>query len=209
MDSNLYISDLDGTLLQPDGTLSDYSRDKILKILDHGIHFTIATARSVTSVKEILGDIPFQLPVICANGGTIFNYHTKENLHVEYMPTHIVQEIIPTIKSNSESAFVSGLIDGQEHIFYDELTNYAMEWFYEDRIAAQDKRLNQIDDIRNYSSHPITSITMMNRSHHLLKKKRFYTKNYSSDIKVNYFECIEPSVVYIIRQFSQIANIGF
>lgn len=188
MNSNLYISDLDGTLLQPDGTLSDYSKNKILEILDRGINFTIATARSITSAREILGDIPFKLPVICSNGGTIFNYQTKENLHVEFMPTPIVQEIISAIKNEPDSAFVSGLIDGEEHIFYDELSNFAMEWFYEDRIAANDKRLNRIDDIRNYAAHPITSITMMNRSHHLKKKKRFYTKNYPSDLKVNFFE---------------------
>jgi Cof subfamily protein (haloacid dehalogenase superfamily) len=185
---NLYITDLDGTLLQKDGTISEYTREKIHLIIEKGIPFTIATARSITSTKEILGDIPFQLPVICSNGGTIFNYHTKENLHVEFISTPVLQDIIPSIKKANESAFVSGLIDGKEHIFFDELTNEGMHWFHQDRLNAKDERLNQIEDIRHYTDHPITTITFMNRAHHLVPKKRFYQKNYSNDLKVNYFE---------------------
>jgi len=164
------------------------TREKMHEIIDKGIPFTIATARSITSTKEILGDIPFQFPVICSNGGTIFNYHSKENLHVEFIPTSILQEIIPRIKNGSESAFVSGLIDGIEHIFFDELTNEGMHWFHRDRINAKDERLNQIEDIRHYAEHPITSVTLMNRARHLVPQKRYYQKNYKNDIKVNYFE---------------------
>ncbi len=188
MDNTLYISDLDGTLLQPDGTISKYTREKIHEIIDAGIHFTIATARSITSTKEILGDLPLKLPVICSNGGTIFNFHTKENLHVEYMTSNIVKEIIDAIKDEPHSAFMSGLIDGEEKIFFDELTNDGMHWFHQNRIEANDKRLTKIDDLRAYSLHPITSITLMNRAQNLLQKKKFYSKQYAKTLKVNYFE---------------------
>ncbi len=54
----LYVSDLDGTLLQSDATLSARSQDILRGLLDDGMTFTIATARSAFSVRQILGDLP-------------------------------------------------------------------------------------------------------------------------------------------------------
>ncbi|MEZ5001458.1 MAG: HAD family hydrolase [Chitinophagales bacterium] len=188
MTERIFISDLDGTLLQPDATLSDYSKEKILEILDKGIHFTVATARSVTSTKEILGDIPFKLPIICANGGSIYNYDPHELLHVEYIPKYLVSDIIHEMKSRNDSAFVSSLEDGQEKVHYDDLHNYAMNWFYEDRVKAQDKRLSKIEDIRYRAVETVTTITFMNRKHHLEKTKKHFIKKYKNQIKLNFFE---------------------
>ncbi len=187
MEKKIFISDLDGTLLQPDATLSAYSREKILEILSKDILFTIATARSVTSTKEILRDIPFKLPVICSNGGTIYNYKPLELLHVEFLPKDLTSEIVYEIKSRNDTAFVSGLRDGKEKVFYDGLPNFAMNWFYEDRLRVKDKRLSKVNDIRNQAGE-ITSITFMNRKHHLEKTKKFYLKKYKNQIKLNFFE---------------------
>ena len=42
----LYITDLDGTLLNQNASISPYSEQVIKKIIKQGIHFTIATGRS-------------------------------------------------------------------------------------------------------------------------------------------------------------------
>ena len=41
----LYVSDLDGTLLSPDGTLSAYSRTHLNQLIEDGLLFSVATAR--------------------------------------------------------------------------------------------------------------------------------------------------------------------
>ena len=64
----LYISDLDGTLLRPDGALSDYSRDGLNGLIADGMHFTVATARSVVSIRQLLQGLQLSLPVINLNG---------------------------------------------------------------------------------------------------------------------------------------------
>ena len=56
--NRVYISDLDGTLLRNDATLSDYSRRSLTKLINDGIKFTVASARNIYSIKEILGDLP-------------------------------------------------------------------------------------------------------------------------------------------------------
>jgi len=45
MENRLYISDLDGTLLRNDATLSDYSKTKIQELVKNGVHFSVSSER--------------------------------------------------------------------------------------------------------------------------------------------------------------------
>ena len=65
---SLYVSDLDGTLLDRNARLSDITRYGLTRLLDAGLTFTVATARHVSSVRQILEGLPLQLPVISSNG---------------------------------------------------------------------------------------------------------------------------------------------
>jgi len=65
VDKHLYITDLDGTLLKGDKTLSAYSRKQLQFLLkERNVRFTIATARSYTYAKQVLEGIDIRLPVI-------------------------------------------------------------------------------------------------------------------------------------------------
>lgn len=72
---NLYISDLDGTLLNSAGKLSQYTVKRINMLLAEGLQFTIATARGVDTVKKILEPLNLELPIIVYNG--LFIYDSK------------------------------------------------------------------------------------------------------------------------------------
>ena len=67
--ATLYVSDLDGTLLQPDATLSRFARSGLEELLADGALFTVASARSVVSMNAILGALPGW--VIAASVGAI------------------------------------------------------------------------------------------------------------------------------------------
>jgi hydroxymethylpyrimidine pyrophosphatase-like HAD family hydrolase len=54
----IYISDLDGTLLRNDATLSEYSKKKLIELLEAGVNVTISSARSRYSTRPILSEIP-------------------------------------------------------------------------------------------------------------------------------------------------------
>ena len=48
----LYISDLDGTLLHSDETISDYTNQVINSLTERGMIFSYATARSYITAKK-------------------------------------------------------------------------------------------------------------------------------------------------------------
>ena len=74
----LYISDLDGTLLHPSGTVSDNTRKILTELIQKGLHFTVATARTPLSSLPLLQSIPIQDPMILMNGARCYNPQTQQ-----------------------------------------------------------------------------------------------------------------------------------
>ena len=56
MKKTLYITDLDGTLLNSKGELSHFSASTINALIKKGMIFSYATARSIVSAEKIVKD---------------------------------------------------------------------------------------------------------------------------------------------------------
>ena len=78
MDKNtLYVTDLDGTLLRSDATLSPYTISTINRLTEQGLAFTYATARSIESARPIAGELNLRLPAITRNGAVLADNATR------------------------------------------------------------------------------------------------------------------------------------
>ena len=62
----LYVTDLDGTLMRNDETLSAYTIETINDLIAKGLAFTYATARSIESARPIAGGLHLELPASSA-----------------------------------------------------------------------------------------------------------------------------------------------
>ena len=78
--STLYVTDLDGTLLRGDATLSPYTIAAINRLTARGLAFTYATARSVESARPITEGLHLPLPVITRNGAVLADNATGKHL---------------------------------------------------------------------------------------------------------------------------------
>lgn len=67
----LYLSDLDGTLLRPDETLSEYTRKALNALIENGVIFSFATARSYNTAMPLLEGVKLNMPLIVHNGAFI------------------------------------------------------------------------------------------------------------------------------------------
>lgn len=79
----LFVTDLDGTLLDTRAQLSDTTRDVLRRLLADGLPFSVATARGLPSMCEILADVPIRLPVVALNGAYIADLAAGEILDVQ------------------------------------------------------------------------------------------------------------------------------
>ena len=76
----LYVSDLDGTLMRNDETLSSETIRIINELVGKGLPFTYATARSIESARPIAGGLKLKLPVVTRNGAVLADNTTGEHI---------------------------------------------------------------------------------------------------------------------------------
>ena len=69
----LYVTDLDGTLLNTHDTINPYSIEVINSLVDQGMLFTYATARSLVSASVVAKGLSTKIPVIAYNGEFIIH----------------------------------------------------------------------------------------------------------------------------------------
>ena len=83
MDRVLYVTDLDGTLLTRQDRVSPFSVRVINKLVEQGMLFTYATARSLVSASKVTKGLSTRIPVIAYNGVFVFQPSTGEILSQE------------------------------------------------------------------------------------------------------------------------------
>lgn len=76
----LLASDMDYTFLLPSGEVSKANREALLELRDNGIAFTFATGRTHFLVSKYVFDLGIEVPVICSNGGEIFDYKKRKSV---------------------------------------------------------------------------------------------------------------------------------
>ncbi len=93
----LYLSDLDGTLLRNDQTVSDNSARIINRLISEGMLFSFATARSLITAKRAAPDLKINLPLITYNGTFMVYPETGERVLSNYLNTGaygVIDELI-------------------------------------------------------------------------------------------------------------------
>ncbi len=162
----LYISDLDFTLLSHNSVISDYTKRNILLLLSEGINFSIASARSLTTIKEILGDIPFALPVITLNGAAIVDYHEEgllSNTFMDYDKTLLIKNFL----SEHGAQFILTTFNGKENkCWMPKDKNKSIENFYLERKARKDGRLRDFDHVEeiDFKSDQVICFTVIEKA---------------------------------------------
>ncbi len=71
--SDLFVSDLDGTLLNDNGELTKETEDILNDLIKEGVNFTIATARTFATVLHMFRDVTLKLPIVLMNGVMVFD----------------------------------------------------------------------------------------------------------------------------------------
>lgn len=188
----LYISDLDGTLLQPDVTLSGKTIDVINDLIDQGMLFSVATARTIASVRTILKDVKVSIPIILMNGVCIYDLNKNDYIKVETFPKRSIGMLMSVIKENHLKGFAYSIKDGEMSTYYEDLNNKALKDFYQERVDRYQKKFIQVDNFTSLSDEPLIYFSLMDHKEHLEPIYRilegipdlnctFYKDNYSPD----------------------------
>ncbi len=154
----LYISDMDGTLLQNNGKMSEYTKEKLNEFYEKGIPFSVATARSMVSATPLLEGVHFAAPIVLMNGVFVYDTETKKAVKYHEIAHSVIQKILNCFYEKNLHPFMFLYSDDYKlSIKYTEFDNEGMKEFYDMRVDMLNGRFTQTDDLTNIENgqHPV------------------------------------------------------
>ena len=142
----LYISDLDGTLLNSHAELSDYTLKALNSLIGKGIHFSLATARTAATTLRIFENVAINIPIVLMNGVLIYDPDSKGYIKKEAISETIAINIIQAMREVKQTGLMYTLRGDVMLTYYETLDNKAINDFISERKAKYNKVFTQVND---------------------------------------------------------------
>lgn len=141
----LFVSGLDGVLLNAREEMTAFSRIQLNRMLDDGALFTLSTMRTPASVREATSGLRLRLPVIVMDGAAMYDLERKHYLCTNVLPQELAEQCRAVLERCGLQVFRNRLLEDVLLIYHGELKNPAEKELYE--------RL-RVSPYRNYVSGP-------------------------------------------------------
>ncbi len=141
----LYVTDLDGTLFDSNGHLSEFSQKALNELIASGMNFTVATARSVSSAAGLLDGLNLKIPAVMMNGVFLTDVPTQKHVYVNQIPKELAEKIIDVFIANGRPPFVYTFNGEYIETEFTELKNDYERQFVAKRQKLY-RRFEKVDD---------------------------------------------------------------
>lgn len=126
----LIATDLDGTLLRRDGSISERTRTALANAREAGIAVVFVTARPPRDVHAIAEDLDITGMAVCSNGALLYDVAANRVMRQEALPTAVALQLITELRDHDphfsfatehghkvgrEAAFPTAMFDGFVH----------------------------------------------------------------------------------------------
>ncbi len=142
-EKTLYVSDLDGTLLDNTSRVSPQTAAMLNEAIAAGAMLTVATARTPATVQNLLRDVKMPLPAIVMTGAGLWDLGTRRFRSVKTIPEADANRIAEAFESVSLRPFtycVSG--DSFLNVYHSKVMSRREASFYEERRHLTLKRFH-------------------------------------------------------------------
>jgi Cof subfamily protein (haloacid dehalogenase superfamily) len=123
----LVATDLDGTLLRGDGTVSDHTRDVLEELDRRGVTVVFVTGRPIRWMESLWEHVGDHGLAICSNGGIVYDVHARAVVEARTIPRAVgleVAELIRTALPGSTFALEKTAGFGKEPTFRPQPEDY-------------------------------------------------------------------------------------
>ena len=141
----LHISDLDGTLLNKDAKITSYTKEVINRFTANGGYFTIATARTLDTVLQILDGVKLNVPAVLLNGVSVYDTAVHRYEKIETIDDSCLAGMFKTLTEFDVTGFVFTLEDGDIAHYYENLDSKHRKEFHDDRSGNYGRVYTQVD----------------------------------------------------------------
>jgi HAD superfamily hydrolase (TIGR01484 family) len=168
----LYISDLDGTLLDNEGNLTDFTKKAIRQFIEYGGKFTIASARSIFTAGNFIEQLGIEVPVILRNGAFIYDPKTRKAMDSKLMSGNELIDVMEFFSMRNVHPILHHIEDGEFRVDYTGIHNYGEEHYFESRKKEGDARLRLSGGYDSRACSQCISICLIDENDKLEKMHR-------------------------------------
>lgn len=201
----LYVSDLDGTLLPPDGRFPRESAARLNRLIGSGMNFTIATARNYDSVYPLLKEVNLKLPVILFNGVYLTDFNTGESLIMSNLISHDdVRGVLSAAAAMDMDPFVYTY--GVKHyLYYRDAKNPASLSYIQ--TLSKDNRLRYAEDLTSLEG-DVSGFLFIDTHSVLEPLHKDLSRKYAGSLNMYFQEDITTPGYYWLQIYREGANKG-
>ena len=186
----LHVSDLDGTLLRSDGSLSPYSVRTLTRLIDEGMSFTVASARGCSLIRSALGGLRLRLPVIGQNGAFVSDLSSGRHLAIQAIEPAVARDLWSLLEGNYCSPFLMTVDGISDRVYYNEsvLHNDGMRRFLENRKRILDPRLRKLKELRDGLDDQVVCLTLIDTPPRMRDVERAVRARHDGSVQTHRYE---------------------
>ena len=202
----LFISDLDGTLLLPNGTFPEEFKYRLNKLISDGMRFTIATARNYDSAHPILKGLDIKFPVVLFNGVYLADFHSGEILeHTQFIDKTVIDSMLNLAKINKIEPFIY-TFGNQHQVYYRKATNTGSTAYL--NSLKKDDRVRQVSEFLFQEDENISGFLLIGTLENLNPIYHGLKENHFDHLNLYFAEDVSMKGYYWLQSFHQQANKG-
>ena len=136
--------DLDGTMLNSYGIVTENTKNTIKKVIENGAEVIIASGRPIDSIKSIAKEIGSKNYFIAGNGALIYDIKNDKIIYEKYMSKLKVLEIIKICEENS----ISYNVYTDKTILATSL-KYNVLYYYKENLKKEESKKTNINIVKD------------------------------------------------------------
>ena len=136
--------DLDGTMLNSYGEVTQNTKNTIKKIMEQGIEVIISSGRPMDSIKTIAKEIESKNYFIAGNGALIYDIKKDKVIYEKYMSKQKVLEIIKICEENSINYNVY-----TDKTILAKALKYNVLYYYKENLKKEENKKTNINIVKD------------------------------------------------------------
>ncbi len=159
MPIRLLALDLDGTLLNSRGELTERSRHTIALARERGVRVAVVTGRRFRDARPLALELGLDAPVIAHNGALTKHARTLETVAALLLPVEAAHAVLKIARVQRADAMVSDDPDGMGVLVFDHISedNYALAKYiaWSRRVVGDDaaRAVRRVPSLEDYLDH--------------------------------------------------------
>lgn len=144
----LYISDLDGTLLNNNAEITEKSKNLLNEFIAKGNYFSVATARTGATVVQMLENVDVNIPVVLMNGVATYDIKNAKYVNIHTFSDNAKEKFFEEICSYGSPGFLYCIDEDNLSTFYENTNSPNAEIFINEREKKFGKKFTKVKSFK-------------------------------------------------------------